>query len=170
MIQVGRYILIEVWYTYLQTIHTNDSGSIFCPFGATTVRTMNLSPISFGLYSNGHSITVKNTKNRILITRIAKRQFLTGLPRGYFFWGEGAAIHTQATKKPCRRPLHETESRTRLKHKLIQKTVPFWKTFVTKNMSTGHKQETICIIFTHPSPNPSVSQNIVWQYNMTNLK
>ena len=35
-------------------------------------------------------------------TRIAERQFLTGLQRGYFFRGEGAAIHTQATIKPCR--------------------------------------------------------------------
>ena len=31
------------------------------------------------------------------------------------------------------------------------------------------KQETICIIFTHPSPNPSVSQNMAWQYNVINL-
>ena len=66
-------------------------------------------------------------------TRIAERRFLTGLQRGYFFWGEGAAIHTQATIKPCRQPLHATESHVRLKHKLIQKIVPFWKTFVTKN-------------------------------------
>ena len=35
-------------------------------------------------------------------TRIAERRFLTGLQRGYFFWGEGAAMHTQATIKPCR--------------------------------------------------------------------
>ena len=69
-------------------------------------------------------------------TRIAERRFLTGLPRGYFFWGEGEAIHTQATTKPCRRPLRETESHVRLKHKLIQNIVPFWKTFVTKKMST----------------------------------
>ena len=53
--------------------------------------------------------------------------------RGCFFWGEGAAItDTQATIKPCRRPLRETESHVRLKHKLIQNIVPFWKTFVTK--------------------------------------
>ena len=38
------------------------------------------------------------------ITRIAERRFLAGLQRGYFFWGEGAAIHTQATIKPCRQP------------------------------------------------------------------
>ena len=47
--------------------------------------------------------------NSISETRIAERRFLTGLPRGYFFCGEGAAIHTQATIKPCRRPLRETE-------------------------------------------------------------
>ena len=29
------------------------------------------------------------------------------------------------------------------------------------------KQETICIISTYPSPNPSVPQNIAWQYNVT---
>ena len=58
-------------------------------------------------------------------TRIAERQFLTGLQRGYFFRGEGAAIHTQATIKPCRQPLHATEPHVRLKHKLIQNIVPF---------------------------------------------
>ena len=65
-------------------------------------------------------------------TRIAERRFLTGLQRGYLFWGEGAAIHTQATIKPCRQPLHATEPHVRLKHKLIQNIVPFWKTFVTQ--------------------------------------
>ena len=72
-------------------------------------------------------------------TRIAERRFLTGLQRGYFFWGDGAAIHTQATTKPCRRPLHATESHVRLKHKLIQNIVPFWKTSVTKKKSTIFK-------------------------------
>ena len=47
-------------------------------------------------------------------TRIAERRFLTGLQRGYFFWGEGAAIHTQATIKPCQQPLHATEPHVRL--------------------------------------------------------
>ena len=42
-------------------------------------------------------------------TRIAEKRFLTGLQRRYFFWREGAAIHTQATIKPCRQPLHATE-------------------------------------------------------------
>ena len=36
-------------------------------------------------------------------------------------------------------------------------------------LAINFKQETICIIFTHPSPNPSVPQNIAWQYNVTNL-
>ena len=31
------------------------------------------------------------------------------------------------------------------------------------------KQETIGIIFTHPSPNRSAPQNKVWQYNVTDL-
>ena len=26
----------------------------------------------------------------------------------FFLWGEGVAIHTQATIKPCRQPLHAT--------------------------------------------------------------
>ena len=47
----------------------------------------------------------------------------------YFFWGEEAAIHTQATIKPCRRLLHETGSHVRLKHKLIQNIVPFERLF-----------------------------------------
>ena len=42
-----------------------------------------------------------------------------------FFLGEGAALHTQATIKPCRRPLRDTESHVRLNHKLIQNIVPF---------------------------------------------
>ena len=74
----------------------------------------------------------KTFRVMLIITRMTERRFLTGLPRGYFFWGEGAAIHTQATIKPCRRPLRETESHVRLKHKLIQNIAPFWKTFVTR--------------------------------------
>ena len=45
--------------------------------------------------------------------------------KGLFFLREGAAIHTQATIKPCRQPLHATESHVTLKHKLIQNIVPF---------------------------------------------
>ena len=59
-------------------------------------------------------------------TRIAERRFLTGLPRGYFFLrGSGGYTHSG-------RPLRETESHVRLKHKLFQNIVPFWKTFATK--------------------------------------
>ena len=39
-----------------------------------------------------------------------------------------------------------------------------------KNKQVSHsKQETISVIFTHPSPNSSGPQNIVWQYNLTNM-
>ena len=37
-------------------------------------------------------------------------------------------------------------------------------------LAINFKQETICIIFMHPSPNPSVPQNIACQYNVTNLR
>ena len=41
---------------------------------------------------------------------------------------------------------------------------------MSKNKHVSHsKQETVSVIFTHPSPNPSASQNIVLQYAMTNL-
>ena len=36
-------------------------------------------------------------------------------------------------------------------------------------LAINFNQETICIISSHPSPNPSVPQNIAWQYNVTNL-
>ena len=77
---------------------------------------------AISIYVNLHEMSlVPNTSPHLLnITRIAERRFLTGLPRGYFFWGEGAAIHTKATIKPCRQPLHATEPQVRLKHKLIQ--------------------------------------------------
>ena len=52
---------------------------------------------------------------------------------GRFFLREEAAVHTQATIKPCRRPLRDIESYVRVKN------VPFWKTFVTKKMSTIFK-------------------------------
>ena len=35
---------------------------------------------------------------------------------GRFFLGEGADVHTQATIKPCRRPLRDIESHMRVKH------------------------------------------------------
>ena len=62
--------------------------------------------------------------------------------KGQFFSGGRGRLYTlrlaQATIKPCR-PLHATESHVRLKHKLIQNIVPFWKTFVTKKNSTIFK-------------------------------
>ena len=36
-------------------------------------------------------------------------------------------------------------------------------------LAINSKQETICIISTHPSANLSVPQNVAWQYNVTNL-
>ena len=43
-------------------------------------------------------------------------------------------------------------------------------TIMIKTKQVSHsKQETISIILTHPSPNPSATQNIAWQYNVTNL-
>ena len=68
-----------------------------------------------------------NNKNR-------RKAIFNWAAKGLFFprGAEGAAIHTQATIKPCHRPLRETESHVRLKHKLIQNIVPFWKTFATK--------------------------------------
>ena len=83
----------------------------------------------YNLSTRDSAETKKQKTNK---TRIAEKRFLTELQRGYFFWREGAVIHTQATIKPCRQPLHATESHVRLKHKLIHNIVPFWKTFVTK--------------------------------------
>ena len=40
---------------------------------------------------------------------------------------------------------------------------------IKKKQVSHSKQETISVIFMHPSPNPSATQNIVWQYNVTNL-
>ena len=67
-----------------------------------------------------------------LNTRIAERRFLTRLKRGYIFLRGGSSYTLSGYQNPCRRPLHATESHVRLKHKLIQNIVPFWKTFVTK--------------------------------------
>ena len=45
------------------------------------------------------------------INRNRRKAVLTGLPRGDFFFGEVAAVRTQANIKPCRRPLRYIESR-----------------------------------------------------------
>ena len=43
-------------------------------------------------------------------------------------------------------------------------------TIMIKTEQVSHsKQETISIILTQPSRNPSATQNIAWQYNVTNL-
>ena len=60
-----------------------------------------------------------------VITRIAEKAIFNWAAKGLFFLKGGAAIHTQATIKPCRQPLHATEPHVRLKHKLIQNVVPF---------------------------------------------
>ena len=39
----------------------------------------------------------------------------------------------------------------------------------SKQVSHSKQQETISIIFTHPSPNPSAQKNKVWQYNVADL-
>ena len=44
--------------------------------------------------------------------------------KGLFFL-RGRGGYTLKPIKPCRRPLRETESHARLKHKLIQSIVPF---------------------------------------------
>ena len=41
---------------------------------------------------------------------------------------------------------------------------------MNKDKQVSHsKRETISIIFTHPSPNPSAPKDIAWQYNVTIL-
>ena len=61
-----------------------------------------------------------------------RKAILTGLPRGDFFWGEGAAVRTQATITPRRRPLRHIESHVRVKHKLIWTLYPL-EDFRNKN-------------------------------------
>ena len=82
-----------------------------------------------------------------------RKAFLTGLQRNDFLWGEGlgraAAIiswpglprpfllfssrqsEISVTIRPCRRPLSDIESEVR-----EWDILPFWKTFVTRKMST----------------------------------
>ena len=118
---------------------------------------------------------------KVLVNKNHQKVILTGLP---IFLGERVAAHThsQATTLVTDRCMtHICESWT-FTHLNI---APFWKTFVTgktstifksglygtfsnsttmnKNKQVSHsKQETISVIFTHPSPNPSAPQNIVW--------
>ena len=55
----------------------------------------------------------------ILETRIAERQFLTELPRGYFFLRRGCGYTHSGYHKTL------SESHVRLNHKLIQNIAPF---------------------------------------------
>ena len=109
-IKRGPYLCNPFCHLWSVKMHSNKSRHVIID-----------SRVKLSLVIYQHSATFRiNWK-----TRIAERRFLTGLQRGYFFSGEGAAIHTQATIKPCRQPLHATESYVRLKHKLIQNIVPF---------------------------------------------
>ena len=98
--------------------------------------------------------------------------------------GEGVAAHLG--HQACRWALRDVAYHVRLKQfNTHLNFVPFWKTFVTRKMSAifgsglystssnstimnenkqvNHsKQETISAIFTHPSPNPSAPQYVVW--------
>ena len=65
-------------------------------------------------------------RKRNIVNKNRRKAIFNWAAKGLFFFrGEGAAIHNQATIKPCRRPLRETESHARLKHKLVQSIVPF---------------------------------------------
>ena len=102
-----------------------------------------------------------------------------GLP---IFLGEGVAAHLG--HQACRWPSRHVAYHVRLKQfNTHLNIVPFWKTFVTRKMSAifgsglystslnstimsknkqvnRSKQETMSVIFTHPSPNPSAPQLI----------
>ena len=66
----------------------------------------------------------KNKNRRKAIFNWAAKGLLFLRSRGGGGGRGAAAIQTQATTKPCRRPLHATESHVRLKQKLIQNIVP----------------------------------------------
>ena len=66
----------------------------------------------------------KKKKPSVIYTKNRGKAIFNWAAKGLFFLRGGAAIHTQATIKPCRRPLRETESHVGLKHKLIQNIVP----------------------------------------------
>ena len=83
---------------------------------STAYRCLPVSKASTGFHVTLaiYVVTCGFSTNRTCKTRIAERRYLTGLQMGYFFWREGAAIHTQATIKPCQQPLHATEPHVRL--------------------------------------------------------
>ena len=66
-----------------------------------------------------------NKRARFMKNKNRRKAIFNWAAKGLFFLRGGAAIHTQATTKPCRRPLHAKQSYVRLKPKLIQNIVPF---------------------------------------------
>ena len=78
-------------------------------------------------------------KGKLNENKSRRKAIFNWAAKGLFFLRGGGGYTNSATIKPCRRPLHATESDVRLKHKLIQNIVPFWKTFVTKKKSTIFK-------------------------------
>ena len=127
------------------------------------------------MYNKKAVIILKYNKNR-------QKASLPGLP---IFLREGVAAHLG--DQACRCPLRDVAYHVRLKQFNDFNThlniVPLWKTFVTRkksaifesglystssnstimnrNKQVNHsKQETISVIFTHPSPNQSINQSM----------
>ena len=66
-----------------------------------------------------HALAPEQDKNR-------RKAIFNWAAKGLFFLREGGGYtHSGYHIKPCRQPLHATESHVRLKHKLIQNIVPF---------------------------------------------
>lgn len=99
----------------------------------------------------------------------SQKVILTGLPWGNFFWGEEAAVHTQATKKTCLwGPLHDAESMWSLEEDFLyqKKRVLFlsqgcivtfqipalWLNISKSAILAGNNER----YFHAPLPNPSV--------------
>ena len=128
----AKGVSFGVWKQWV-LLFTKNNKNYYCTHLSTyPVNQQRTSSRTPEHWLHQHSAPLETWKQMHELNKNAERRFLTGLQRGYFFWREGAAIHTQATIKPCRQPLHATESHVRLKHKLIQNIVPFWKTCVTK--------------------------------------
>ena len=78
-------------------------------------------------------------RKRNIVNKNRRKAIFNWAAKGLFFFrGEGAAIHSQATIKPCRRPLRETESHARLKHTHSEHCT-LLKDFRNKKMSTIFK-------------------------------
>ena len=70
--------------------------------------------LSFPLIPNMVLLNMKNHEHR---TKQTNESYTFQPFMG--FWFEGAAVHTQATIKSCRRSLRDIESYVRVKHKPI---------------------------------------------------